>query len=207
VAPQIEVELADFGLRIFTVRQAGADKHYLRVTNFVYPNLSAFPAQTGAEGYNVNWHVPMDDTRHWKYMFVFSRERPLRNEIISRGRAEERNKSNRYLQDRDSMKTKSYSGMAVDVPGQDTCIIEGQGSIQKREQEHLVSSDKAIVAARKLLLKAIQDVQEGREAPHVVREPKLNRFSHLVVISEVIPSGTDWKDYTKKVETDLRAQE
>ncbi len=140
-------------------------------------------------------------------MFVFSRERPLRKEIISRGRAEDRNKSNRYLQDRESMKTKFYSGMAAVVPGQDTCIIEGQGPIQNREQEHLVSSDKAIVVARKLLLKAIQDVQEGREAPYVVRDPKLKRFSHLVVISEVIPSGTDWKGYTKKIETDFRAQE
>ena len=105
------------------------------------------------------------------------------------------------------MKTKFYSGMGVDGPGQDTCIIEGQGPIQNREQEHLVSSDKAIIAACNFLLKAIQDVQEGREAPHVVRDPKLNRFPHLVVISEVIPSGTDWKDYTKKIESDLRAQE
>jgi len=204
VAPKIEVEITDVGLRIFTVRDAGGNKHYLRVTNFVYPNLSAFPAQTGAEGYNVNWHVPMDDTRHWKYMFVFSRERPLRKEIINRERAEDRTRSNRYLQDRESMKTKFYSGMGRDVPSQDTCIIEGQGPVQNREQEHLVSSDKAIIAERKLLLKAIQDIQGGREAPHVVRESKLNRFPQLVVISDVIPSGTDWKDYTKKIEADLQ---
>ncbi|NIO11499.1 MAG: Rieske 2Fe-2S domain-containing protein, partial [Deltaproteobacteria bacterium] len=37
VAPQLDVELTDFGLRIFTIRNAGAHKHYLRVTNFVYP--------------------------------------------------------------------------------------------------------------------------------------------------------------------------
>ncbi len=71
--------------------------------------------------------------------------------------------------------------------------------------ENLVSSDKAIVAARKLLLKAIKDVQEGGVAPHVVREPKLNRFPQLVVISDVIPGGVDWKDYTKKIEAELRA--
>ncbi len=204
VAPQVEVDVVDFGLRIFTVRDAGADKHYLRVTNFVYPSLTAFPAQTGAEGYNVNWHVPIDDTHHWKYAFIFSREKPLRKEIISRGRAENRNKANRYLQDRESMKTKFYSGMGRDVPGQDTCMVEGQGPLQNRDQEHLVSSDKPIVAARKLLLKAIQDVQEGREAPHVVREPKRNRFPQLVVISDVIPSGTNWKDYTKKMEADIQ---
>ena len=138
-------------------------------------------------------------------MFVFSRERPLRKEIISRERAEDRTRSNRYRQDRESMKTKFYSGMGRDVPSQDTCIIEGQCPVQNREQEHLVSSDKAIIAERKLLLKAIRDVQEGREAPPVVREPKRNRFPQLVVISDVIPSGTDWKDYTKKIEADLQA--
>ena len=45
---------------------------YLRVSYFILPNLSAFPGQTGGEGYSVNWHVPIDDTHHWKYTFVYS---------------------------------------------------------------------------------------------------------------------------------------
>jgi hypothetical protein len=211
VAPAIEMELIDFGLRIYTVRKVGADKFYLRVTNFIYPNLSAFPAQTGAEGYNVNWHVPIDDTHHWKYAFVFSREKPLDTGLISRGRAEMtpdyrliRNNANRYLQDRESMKTQSFSGIGFDVPSQDACVTEGQGPIQDRTREHLVSSDKAVVAARKLLSKAISDVLDGRDAPHVVRDPKSNRFSHLVVISELLPAVTDWKEYTKRAEGEAR---
>jgi hypothetical protein len=211
VAPIIETELTDFGLRIYTVRRMGGDKFYLRVTNFIYPNMSAFPAQTGAEGYNVNWHVPIDDTHHWKYAFVFSRERPLDTGLISRGRAEmtpdyrlRRNKANRYLQDRESMKTQTFSGMGFDVPAQDACVTEGQGPIQDRTQEHLVSSDKVIVAARKLLVKAINDVCEGGDAPHMVREARSNRFSHLVVLSELLPAVTDWREYTKKAEGEAR---
>src|SRR5215510_2362462 len=35
ITPTIEVEITDFGLRIYTLRSAGRDKRYLRVTNFV----------------------------------------------------------------------------------------------------------------------------------------------------------------------------
>ena len=71
-APLIEVELVDFGARIYTVRKLANDQSYLRVSYFILPNLSAFPGQTGGEGYSINWHVPIDDTHHWKYTFVFS---------------------------------------------------------------------------------------------------------------------------------------
>ena len=74
--PSLDVEITDFGMRIYSVRETGAGKSYLRVSNFILPNLSAFPGQTGGEGYGVNWHVPIDDTHHWKYCFFFSREAP-----------------------------------------------------------------------------------------------------------------------------------
>ena len=62
IAPTIEVELTDFGLRICSLRASGEDKTYLRVTNFVMPNLAAFGGSTVGEGYSVHWHVPIDDT-------------------------------------------------------------------------------------------------------------------------------------------------
>ena len=76
-APLIDVELVDFGLRIYTVRKLENDKSYLRVSYFILPSLSAFPGQTGGEGYSINWHVPIDDTHHWKYSFVYSAGAPL----------------------------------------------------------------------------------------------------------------------------------
>ena len=197
-APRIELELTDFGVRIFTVRDIEDDKIYFRTSNFIMPNFSAFPGQTAAEGYSVNWHVPIDDTSHWKFVIVFSRERPLDRQLILRGRDELtadyhmlRNKANRYLQDRASMKDKSFSGIGHNFQAQDACAIEGAGAIQDRTKEHLVSSDKAIVAARKLLLKGIQDVEEGRDPLHVVRDAGANKFSHIAVISEVAAKGAD----------------
>jgi hypothetical protein len=88
----------------------------------------------------------------------------------------------------------------------DAFATASQGKIQDRTEEHLVSSDKAIVAARKLLEKAIWDVQEGREPPHVIREPSQNRFPHLLVVSDMISNSGDWKEYTRSLEADARAK-
>lgn len=210
VAPSIDVEITDFGLRISTVRKIGPDESYLRVSNFVYPNLSAFPGPTGGDGYAVNWHVPIDDTHHWKYVWVFGRSQPLSDRVRESDRAEmlpgyrlKRSRANRYLQERDSMKSETFAGLGSHFPSHDACATESQGAVQDRAEEHLVSSDKAILAARKLLLKAIEDVRAGREAPHVVREREQNRFPNLVVISDVISAAADWKDHTKKVEREI----
>jgi hypothetical protein len=102
-----------------------------------------------------------------------------------------RTKANRYLQDRASMKNKSFSGIGYNFQAQDACVIEGAGQVQDRTKEHLVTSDKAIIAARKLLLKGIQDVKDGRDPLHVVRNPSANNFAHIAVISEVAPKAAD----------------
>ena len=205
IAPTIEVELTDFGLRICSLRASGENKTYLRVTNFVMPNLAAFGGSTVGEGYSVHWHVPIGDTSHWKYVFMFSREKALPPELLNKSRAElgidfrlSRTGANRYQQDRESMKTKTFTGMGYNFQAHDAFATESQGAIQDRTAEHLVSSDKAIIAARKLLLNAINDVKQGREPQHVVRDPASNRFSHLQVFSEVVDASVDWKQHTKK---------
>jgi phthalate 4,5-dioxygenase len=208
VAPRIEVELTDFGLRIYTLRDSGSDKRYLRVTNFVMPNLSAFGGSTVGEGYAVHWHVPIDDTNHWKYVFLFSRERALAAELREKNRADltvdyrlTRNAANRYQQDRESMKNQTFTGMGFNFQAHDAFATESQGAIQDRAAEHLVSSDKAIVAARKLLVNAVKDVRDGRDPQHVLRESSVNHFPHLIVISQLIPAEKDWKQHVKEIES------
>jgi len=205
IAPAIEVELTDFGLRIYSLRASGRDKTYLRVTNFVMPNLAAFGGSTVGEGYSVHWHVPVDDTSHWKYVFMFSRDKALAPELLNKSRAElgadfrlARSGANRYQQDRESMKSQTFTGMGYNFQAHDAFATESQGAIQDRTAEHLVSSDKAIIAARKLLLNAINDVRRGRDPQHVVRDPASNRFLHLQVFSEVIDAAADWKQYTRE---------
>ena len=60
------------------------------------------------------------------------------------------------------MTAKSFTGMGFNFQAHDAFATESQGAIQDRTEEHLVSSDKAIVAARKLLLKAMTDAGGSR---------------------------------------------
>jgi len=84
LAPSIEVEVTNFGVRIFAIRRASADQTFVRVSNFILPNLCAVPGEAGADGYNINWHVPIDDTHHWKYMLTFRRSAPLDRELMKK---------------------------------------------------------------------------------------------------------------------------
>ena len=214
VAPGIEsinVDVTDFGVRLCRACPVGSDKKDLRIWNFVLPNLTIFPGGVQSQaGYSVNWHVPVDDTHHWKYTFMFNREAPLDMEIVKRSRPETTSdyqlthtKANRYMQDRSLMATESYTGIAG-FAAQDTCVVEGEGPIQDRTQEHLVSSDKVIVAARKLLLKAISDVRQGRDPQHVVRDNALNHFPNLIVWYGLVSSTTDWRQHCKHLEAEAR---
>jgi hypothetical protein len=97
------------------------------------------------------------------------------------------------------MLTKTFTGMGLNFQAHDAFATESQGAVQDRTAEHLVSSDKAIVAARKLLLSAIEDVKRGRAPKHRLTDPQVNRFPHLMVISEVVPAATGWRDYAKQL--------
>src|SRR6266568_3896086 len=63
--PQIEVEQTDYGMRIATLRRIGDQKTHVRVTNLVFPH--AFVIPMSSEMTITQWHVPIDDTRHYWY--------------------------------------------------------------------------------------------------------------------------------------------
>ncbi|MGB7949192.1 MAG: Rieske 2Fe-2S domain-containing protein [Candidatus Binatia bacterium] len=214
MAPEIGAEETDYGVRIFSTRQTERDRIFFRVTNFIIPNKATIPGPMSGDGYNLYWHVPIDDTRHWRYDIVFRRSAPMEEKDIARNREilDElgpdyhplRNRSNRYLQDRESMKTWSFSGMGRIFNVQDTAIVEGSGSIVDRTKEFLGPSDKAIIAARRMMLRAIREVSSGGEPPHIIRTPEANRFPHLMVVSEVISNGLDWRSHWRNKLASLR---
>ena len=194
-----EAQLVDVGLRVCKIRTLNPDENYIRVGTLMLPNMYAFPAG------GLNWHVPIDDTHHWKYVVNFDRDRIYDREEMRRKRDEFTptpsfmpipNRRNRFLQKRDLMRAESFTGIEMRYfAAQDLCATEGAGPIQDRTQEHLVASDSPLVIARKLLLKAIKDVQEGKDPPAVFRDPANNLFTSIVATYGVIPSSTSWKDH------------
>jgi phthalate 4,5-dioxygenase len=79
----------------------------------------------------------------------------------------QRTRDNDYLIDRDMQRTKNFTGIASGRE-QDMAMTDGMGFIPERWREHLGTTDIAIIAARKILLKAARDLQDGIEpyAPH-----------------------------------------
>ena len=96
--------------------------------------------------------------------------------------------------------TQTFSGMGFHFQAQDAFATESQGAVQDRTQEHLVTSDKPLVAARKLLLKAIQEVSGGREPPHILREPSAAHAPKILVVSEMIPADASAPEYVRNLE-------
>jgi hypothetical protein len=191
----------DYGLRIFFLRHERADADLLHIRHFVMPNLSPGGLSPRGRPDTVNWHVPIDDTHHWKYWITAS-AKPIDRESALSGRADltadyrlTRNRGNRYLQDRAEMMEETWSGLGRVFQPHDTCVTEGAGPIQDRTQEHLANSDMGIAAARKLMLKAIRDVQEGRDPPHVIRDPMQNVYPDLWGGTNwLVPNTFDWRN-------------
>lgn len=214
MAPEIEAEETDYGVRIFSTRTTEEGRIFFRVTNFILPNKATIPGPMSGDGYNLYWHVPIDDTHHWRYDIVFRRSAPMEEKDIQRNQEilDElgpdyrplRNKANRYLQDRESMKTWSFSGMGRIFNVQDTAIVEGSGAIVDRTKEFLGPSDRAIIAARRQLLRAIRVLESGREPPHVARCEQKNHYPGLTVVSEVLDAGTEWRAHWQNMLAALR---
>ena len=119
--PTIDAERTRFGVRIYSERATGDGRKYVRLTNFVFPNLGFFAGEGGQQGpggYSVHWHVPIDDVSHWRYDFVYHARSKLDKKALrerSAGEFDEnyyptRTAENRFRQDREEMKQFSFSG-------------------------------------------------------------------------------------------------
>ena len=206
--PSIEVDEIDVGLRQFTVFRFSTDKSYFKLNNFVLPGFTMVGSQSEGDGYQANWHVPIDDTHCWEYNCRFQRSGPIEDKAERKDRSFRsmtpeyrlvRNAENRYLQDREEMKRGNFAGMGRDRPARVAWAAQSQGPTRDRTEENLGYTDVSIIAARRILLKAIQNVAEGRDPPGVVRDPQRNDFSHVVLGRNEVPAGVGWREHWKNV--------
>jgi phthalate 4,5-dioxygenase oxygenase subunit len=163
----------------------------------------------------VNGHlwVPIDDENvyvyNWKYSIddeVGFTEEEFRRGEHAAGRGPEdyipgtywlkSNKSNDYRIDRAVQKTKTFTGIDG-VNTQDFALQSalGGGYIVDRSNEALGSTDRAIQAARRLLLEAADDVEAGR----VLRGADPEAYRHIRSSEALIPRGVPWRDATKEI--------
>jgi phenylpropionate dioxygenase-like ring-hydroxylating dioxygenase large terminal subunit len=97
-----------------------------------------------------------------------------------------RNRANRYLIDRHVQKTQTYTGI-TGINTQDRAVQESMGAIADRSLERLGTTDRAIIAARRFLLQAIENLDEGLDPPGVAPT-----YYKLRAIEKVLPKDVHW---------------
>ncbi len=173
--PDISVTLTDYGLRLTALRELSERSTHVRVTNVVFPQ--AFVIPMSSEMTISQWHVPVDDTSCYWYAVFTSFTTPVDRQQMREQRLKlyelphytsRRNKRNGYGFNVDEQLKDTYTGMGDDINVHDQWAVESQGPIQDRTREHLGTTDKGIVAYRKLLVEAIEATRQGRPAPMLI---------------------------------------
>jgi phthalate 4,5-dioxygenase len=212
--PQLSVAETRFGVRLFTTRALQSGQTSVRVTNFVMPNACAvggFEGNLGPGGLTMLWDVPIDNERHWRWEFIYHRsgqldtaslETQYRSEKVPGTDRMKRSRDDNYGQDRAAMRDGYYLGVGPCFSVHDVIITQSQGTIHEQTDEHLSSSDIAIVRARRMLDEAVKTVAEGHDPPGVVRSAEQNNFSDMVVVTETIASGDTKEALTERVAAD-----
>jgi phthalate 4,5-dioxygenase oxygenase subunit len=170
--PDIEVETAEHGLRVYALRRLTEEVRHVRITNLVFPNAFVVPFGNGKAF--IQWHVPIDDENHYWYMILYDfRERTDQQALLDQRLKEVslpdyrplRNRSNNWGFDPAEQRDLTYTGMGLDINVHDQWAVESMGRIQDRTVERLGVSDRAVSANRRLLLRAIDAFEAGNPTP------------------------------------------
>jgi nitrite reductase/ring-hydroxylating ferredoxin subunit len=209
--PKIDVEPTAFGLRLLTRRQLNERQTHLRVTNLLFPN--AFVIPMSAEMTITQWHVPVDDGSNYWYAIFTSFGRPVEKDEMRRQRLElyqlpdykpRLNRANRWGYNPEQQRTKTFTGMGFDINVHDQWACESQGPIADRTREHLGTSDKAIIAYRRLLLRSIAQAEAG-ETPLMVLDRVAAAGITGPAAMDAIGPTEGWEAYWQDVDRTRRS--
>jgi phthalate 4,5-dioxygenase len=162
-----------FGLLCMARSDDGPDNYYWRMTPFHLPSFTLIPGPYDAAN---SWTaaIPVNDTTMMGFTVTWHHDRPLRDsELASAVRAKVdpktwiplANMGNDYLRDPDRQRNGSWTGIEL-VRIQDMAVQEDQdGPVCRRWEEHLGTTDRAIVGGRRLLLTLAEQLQAGIEPP------------------------------------------
>jgi phthalate 4,5-dioxygenase len=206
-APRFEVHDTDYGVLVGARRNHPGDQYYWRITQFLLPFYTMPPTDTADGVISGHAWVPVDDANMLNWTITYHPTRPLTPEEIAalaggksshvldyapaspeaygdvRPRA---NRGNDYFMDWEAHRDRLFCG----IPGfgtQDQALQESQEPIVDRTQEHLGSSDTAIIQVRKRLLNAARHLRAGGAAPSL--DPAQYRVRSTSV---TLPRDADW---------------
>ncbi|MSQ26765.1 MAG: aromatic ring-hydroxylating dioxygenase subunit alpha [Dehalococcoidia bacterium] len=199
--PRFETLETGSGVQIAARRVADDEHFYWRISQFLLPWYTIFPADPGLPLGGHAW-VPIDDTHCWTWSFSWQAERPLTPEEVADMRSglgihahvdpitfqPLANRANDYRVDRVEQHRGSFSGIRG-IGEQDMAAQESMGPIYDRTKEHLGVSDAAIISMRRLLLRLAHALEAGQE-PAAAAQPENYRVRSAAL---VLPRAQPWQ--------------
>ena len=173
------------------------------MTQWLFPWFTLIPP-FGEHALGGHVWVPIDDHNCWAWSINFHPAKPLSEQEradMAAGRGihveyesdswrPKANRDNDYLIDRVAQREKrAYSGI-FGFSVQDASLQESMGPIQDHENEQLLPTDKGIGMARRMLLEATRNLENGGEPPALDAATQRVRAAGVLLPREDNPS--DW---------------
>lgn len=202
--PDISSQPMPWGLQITTLRPMSEQLTHVRVTHGIFPHTFVIPLSASMT--ITQMHVPVDDTHTYWYAFFTSYGEPVDKEAMRAQRLQyitlpdylpKAGRHNSWGYSAAEQRTSTFLGMGEDdINVHDQWAVESMGPIQDRTREHLGTSDKVIMANRRMLLSAIEAVQAGRTPPGMADASLSTCMSGPDTVDGIAPAGawaTWWK--------------
>jgi phenylpropionate dioxygenase-like ring-hydroxylating dioxygenase large terminal subunit len=203
-APRLTVQETDYGF-VYGGRRDTPDGRFLwRLTHWLAPTYAVVPYPAWPRGDKI-W-VPIDDIHAVAFSVYYHRDRPLTDEEIGNFRAglvnapelercafelpdgpivdvwrPKHHRGRDYDLDRQIQRTRNFTGIRA-VADQDRAMVEGMGRIVDRTDEHLGTTDIAVITARRRLIRMARELQDGIE-PYAAHHGNLYRVRAAVTTS------------------------
>jgi nitrite reductase/ring-hydroxylating ferredoxin subunit len=160
VMPQVTWDTTDLSVRTLSLRQLPDGRTFRRISEAGLPTLRVIPnPRVGRFGpvESIGWVLPIDD--HSFRIYVVGRVR----EAGELHRMRSRPDGKRLWEELSEAEHQAYPG--------DYEAMVSQGAIAKHSEEHLATSDRGLVMLRRLLLRQLDAVREGRDPAGVSFDP------------------------------------
>ncbi|NLD56168.1 MAG: Rieske 2Fe-2S domain-containing protein [Burkholderiaceae bacterium] len=195
--PEISFEPKPWGMQLTAIRPMTDELTHVRITNAIFPATFVIPL---SETLTITqMHVPVDDTRTYWYAFFTSFAGSLDKEAMRAQRLQfidlpdyipKAGRHTNWNFNPGEQQSQTYLGMGQeDINLHDQWAVESMGAIQDRTREHLGTSDKVIMANRRMLLKAIETVQAGGVPPGVADPAQHAAMQGPDTVDGIAPAG------------------
>jgi phthalate 4,5-dioxygenase oxygenase subunit len=185
---------------------------HVRVTNAIFPHTFVIPL---SETMTITqMHLPVDDTHTYWYSIFTSFAGPV-DKTAMRNQRLRANPMPHYLPvsgrhnhwgfNAQEQQSTTFLGMGEDdINVHDQWACESMGAIADRTREHLGTSDKVIIANRRMLIKAIETVQAGGTPPGVADAALAHAMTGPDTVDGIAPAN-GWEAFWRDTAATKRA--